>query len=151
MMLHVCFDVAARVLKLPFIGTNETVAAYYMVIVVFLPMAYIAVIGANVTVDIFISFLRNSSQRTASLFASFVGLSVSTSWLWLSIREALHSTRIFERWVIGSDFLQVWPGKWVLVFAVAFLCLSFLLRVFDDFVTLIDWSKRSPVDREGSR
>jgi len=137
MMFHVSVDVAARFLKLPLIGTNETVAAYYMVAIVFLPMAQVALMGANVTVDLFSGFMRWKEKLIGDLIAAALGMCVSVTWLWLSIREAMHSTKIVERWVVGSDFLQVWPGKWILVLAVAFLCIAYLVRLIGDARTLM--------------
>lgn len=137
MMIHVCVDVAARILKLPLVGTNEIVAAYYMVAIVFLPMAYVALIGANITVDLFTNHLDGRAQLVTGLIAAALGFVVSATWLWQAAGVALHSMKITERWVIGSTFLQVWPGKWLLVLSVGLLCLAFLGRMLTDARALL--------------
>lgn len=137
MMVHVCVDVFARLMKLPLIGTNELVAAYYMIAIVFLPLAYVAVTGANVTVDLFTGNLRGRSRHAAALLGDVLGVLVSALWLWQATRAALHSTRITERWVLGSGFVQVWPGKWILVLAVAVLLVAFVFLAARDLVRLL--------------
>ncbi|MBV1867557.1 MAG: TRAP transporter small permease [Marinosulfonomonas sp.] len=136
MLIHVCIDVASRLLKLPFVGTNETVAAYYMVAIVFLPLPYVALYRQNVTVDLFTNKLSGRASTFTYLIADSLGLFVSVLWLWQATRVALHSTAITERWIIGSGFIQVWPGKWILVLSVAILVLAFARAFIKDVINL---------------
>ena len=126
MMIHVIIDVAARILKLPLPGTNEVVAAYYMIAIVFLPLAYVAHLGANVTVDLFANRQGPRLQVFATLISEVLGLVVTLVWLRQAYHTAQHSTEITERWIIGSTFLQIWPGRWILVLALVLLALVFL-------------------------
>ena len=137
MMLHVCIDVAARLAKSPLMGTTEITAAYYMVAIVFLPLAYLAAIGANVTVDLFTDWLGPGIRRCLAILANVVGLFVGGLWLWQAVRAALHSTAMIERWEVGGSYLQVWPAKWIVVVALIALVVAFASNVARDAMAVL--------------
>ena len=69
MALHVSLDVGLRYLfGKSFTGTLEFVSFYYMVAVVFLPLAYVELQREHISVDVLVGRLPSIAQLTLSLF-----------------------------------------------------------------------------------
>lgn len=111
MILHVTSDVVARSLfnkSVP--GAVELVAWYYMLGVIFLPIAATDIGGRHIVVDLFFNMFRNTIQRIVSIVASaltcvFFSLFAIRAW-----QDALRS---FERneMADGAIFILVWPAR----------------------------------------
>ena len=129
MMLHVCFDDGSRYVGVYWTGTTETIATYYMVPLVFLPIAYVTAFGLNIKVEVFAQGLSPSGRRILDVFGASLGRLVSIVWCWQSIKLAIHATRIDERTMIGDGFLLVWPSKWLLAIGTVLVVLAFLYRI----------------------
>lgn len=140
MMIHVCVDVVARLLKLSLVGTNEMVAAYYMIAIIFLPMGYVALIGANIAVDLFTSNLKGRGLFIITLLGDVLSLMVSGLWLWQAIRAALRSTEITERWIVGNMLLDIWPGRWILVVSLLLLILVLFRSILSTTWTMLSFA-----------
>lgn len=115
MMAHIVADVAMKyVLNDPIDGTTEVVAAYYMAAIVFLPLAYVAVLGEHLDVTLF-------TQRLSGLplkLLSVLGLLATALYLgfigYHGVIEALRRTAEGEAWETSVKLLAVWPSRWFL-------------------------------------
>lgn len=129
MMAHVVSDVVAKYLfNSPIEGTLEIVGAYYMVAVVFLPLAITQIRHEHIYVDMFVRHLplrpRIAVYAVAGLLtAAFYGLLAYETG-----GEAVHAYRINEV-MMGTSFVVVWPGRWFLPIGFGAVALANLLHV----------------------
>lgn len=136
MMVHVTVDVGGRLLfNRPLFGTTEIVSAYYMVAVVFLPLAYVTRREGHILVEV---FTRHLPRRTLARLEAAIGV-VTTSvlcWMiWECVVAASRSTAIREKWEAGQDLLVVWPTRWLLPIGLAALALHQIMRLIADLRT----------------
>jgi TRAP-type C4-dicarboxylate transport system permease small subunit len=115
MMLHVVADVALKyLLNDPIDGTTEIVAAYYMVGVVFLPLAYVAFTSGHLIVELFTSRLRDYPLRLLIGFTGLATLGYLAFIVYHTVVEALGRTKEGEAWETSVDLVAVWPSRWLL-------------------------------------
>jgi len=133
MMMHVTIDVASRYLfNRPFEGTTEIVAGYYMVAVAYLPWAWLASHDRHIVAGV---FQRIGTPRfdfwleiAVKLFTT-VYVAVFTYQTFLA---AVQRMRAGEVWLAGTMYLPIWPTRWLLPVAGAFMAVYLVLRVIDD-------------------
>ena len=112
MMLHIVADVATKYLfNDPIDGTTEIVAAYYMVAVVFMPLAYVTFAEGHLIVELFTS--RMSGRPLAALIGC-AGLITLAYLLFLAWKIANAAAPSGGR-ATGSPmtFLQAAAFQWV--------------------------------------
>ena len=61
-----------------------------------------------------------------------------------TLLAALQRTRSGEVWLAGTMYLPVWPTRWLLPLAGAFMVLHLLLRVSSDIIRRENGNRRSP-------
>ena len=133
MMLHVTADVTGRfAFSRPIEGTTETVAAYYMVAIAYLPWAWIARHDRHIVAGI---FTRIGSRRFD--FWVEIGVKILTTlyvsvFVYRTFLAALDRTRSGEVWLAGTKYLPVWPCRWMLPVSGALMVLYLVLRVASD-------------------
>jgi len=115
MMLQIVADVAMKyVFNDPIDGTTELVAAYYMAATVFLPLAYVAVLGEHLDVTLFTQRLSGLPLKILTL----LGLLATAVYLgfisYNGVIEALRRTAEGEAWETAAKLLAVWPSRWFL-------------------------------------
>lgn len=116
MMLHIGADVLARaLLGRPTIGMVETVTNYYMIAVCFLPLAFVQIEGAHLTVDSFTMALPHRALQVVTLFSLLVAAGISGLLTWHSALSALHKTRTGEYTDLSVIDFPLWPARWLLV------------------------------------
>ncbi len=136
MMIHVTIDVVARtVFKQPLRGTTEIVAAYYMVAVAYLAWAWLALTDSHLAAQFLIrkisprvSFWRDIAIKVLS--AAFVA-----TFTWQTYLRAARSTRANESWEAATGYLAIWPSRWLLPFAGAFMVAYLVLRIASDIAS----------------
>lgn len=115
MMLHICADVISREFRnQPIAGTLEFVQYYYMVSVVFLPLAITQYNRTLVVVELFLqkldprSILRvdGVSNIYTAVYVGFLAI--------MSLNEAIKSTNQGEMLPLYSFDLITWPTRWLL-------------------------------------
>jgi len=135
MMTHVTVDVACRYLfNRPLEGTTEIVAGYYMVVAAYLPWAWLASRDRHIIAGV---FQRIGTPRfdfwleiAVKLFtAAYVSVFTYQTFL-----AAMQRTRAGEVWLAGTMYLPVWPSRWMLPIAGAFMVIYLVLRVLSDIV-----------------
>ncbi len=108
MMLHVTADVFMK-----YFFNAPTVTYYYMIGVVFLPLAAVELRNEHIAVDLFV---KRGSPRTQLLFYAFAclcGMLYFGILTWQTFRDALRATAGRET-VMANFLFYVWPSPWAL-------------------------------------
>jgi len=144
MMLHVTADVAAKLLlHAPLEGTLETVSQYYMVAVVFFPLAAVQRDREQVFIELFTHNLparTRAAMDAAVLFLSFILVGVL---FWTALRVAVHKTAVGEISTNIALEYVIWPGRWFPVIGFAATALFCLLQSLEEATVAI---ARAPAD-----
>lgn len=134
MMLHISADVFFKYfLNAPIAGTLEIVSAYYMVAVVFLPLAYVTRTEGHITVELFTRNLPASKRAGLEAVIGVVGFVYMATFTWQTAISALNSTAINEGWETADDIITVWPSRWLLPIGCALMTVYLLQRCVTDF------------------
>ena len=124
MMVHVTADVAMKYLfNAPIVGTLETVSYYYMVSVVFLPLAMIELRQEHVVVDLLFRKFPAGLQTAVYLLGVIVALIYFGMMTYQTLIDALKATS--EKETVMANFLfYVWPSRWGLPIGIGSLMLA---------------------------
>ncbi|MDO4724890.1 MAG: TRAP transporter small permease [Comamonadaceae bacterium] len=129
MMLHVTLDVAGKYLyKRPVPGTAEVVAAYYMISVVFLPLACIELNRRSIVVEMLYDRLPLRWQKPLDLIASVISLAFFAFLTWLGIGLAQEAWQVQE-YVDGLWRIVIWPSRFLIPIGMGAATLALLLRL----------------------
>ena len=124
MMLHIVADVASDFLfDRPLLGTLEVVSYYYMIGVVFLPLAFIEKIDAHISVDMLYIRFSDKIKIIVYCLSCFVGLLFYALFVYLSFSYAFDSTRNSETIMANFNF-YIWPARWLLPIGFGMYCLA---------------------------
>lgn len=134
MMLHIVADVATKYLfNDPIDGTTEIVAAYYMVAVVFLPLAYVTVAEGHLIVELFTARMRGRPLAALVGCAGLVTLAYLSFFIYYTGVEAVRRTREGEAWETSVDLVAIWPSRWFLTVGLAAMALYVALALVRHF------------------
>ena len=133
MMLHVVADVIGKyVFNAPVRGTLEIVAAYYMVMAVFLPLGYVTRREQHIVIEMFTSRLKPRALaclKVAVGTLTFIYLAVFT---WKTGEDALERTIDGEVWQSAGFSVLIWPSRWTLVLGCGLMALYVVLHILRD-------------------
>ena len=133
MMVHVVADVSMKYLfNSPIHGTLEIVAAYYMVAVVFLPLAHATRHGGQIIVELFTRGMSVRNVRRLDGAVGVLGAAYLAMFTWQTFNEAVRRTRGGEMWETAEDLVAVWPSRWLLPLGFAIASLYLLHRAIED-------------------
>ena len=133
MMLHVTADVAMRTLfNSPIEGTTEVVAAYYMVMVAYLPWAYVAANDNHIVAGIFKQIGTPAFDYWVEIGVKLLTITYLAVFIFQTWQAALQRTAAGEVWQAGTKYLLVWPTRWLLPLAGGLMIAHLLLRVIAD-------------------
>jgi TRAP-type C4-dicarboxylate transport system permease small subunit len=133
MMMHVTADVTARtVFNSPIEGTTEFVSAYYMVAVAYLPWAWIARNDGHIRVDVFTSFLPPRAIEWVDIGAMILTTAYVSFFVWRATMRATEQYYAGEVWQAGTNYLAIWPSRFVLPVAGMLMVVYLVLRVVAD-------------------
>ncbi|MEH6559843.1 MAG: TRAP transporter small permease [Marinobacter sp.] len=115
MMLHITLDIASRYLfNSPIPGTISIVSYYYMVIAVFIPLAFAEQKNAHISVEVVTARLPMWMQRNLERLSFLLSTTVF-SLLTVRTWEEAEKKRSFGASVIqGSDAIPIWITYYVL-------------------------------------
>lgn len=134
MMLHIVADVAGRMIfNTPIDGTTEIVSGYYMVAVIFFPLAYVSHNDGHIMVEL---FTRHLPERRVALLDALVGLACLAFLVWFaweSVASAAKSTARNEQWETSIGLLTIWPSRWFLAVGLLFMGGYMVVRIIEDF------------------
>jgi TRAP-type C4-dicarboxylate transport system permease small subunit len=101
MMLHITFDVVMRFIGYPIPATVTIVPHYYMLPIIFLPLALAERNNAHITVEILVQLLRRSWQRALAVLSWAVAAGVFSILLYQTWIDAV------EKWRVGTFMMEV--------------------------------------------
>ncbi|MGJ7462120.1 TRAP transporter small permease [Halomonas sp. MA07-2] len=114
MALHVSLDVGLRYfVGKSFPGTLEVVSFYYMVAIVFLPLAYVEFKQEHISVDVVVGRFSPSVQLVFYLFAGTIGLIYFGMLCYQTYLDAVRATVRMETAMANFRF-YLWPSRWAL-------------------------------------
>jgi TRAP-type C4-dicarboxylate transport system permease small subunit len=135
MMLHVSADVTGRYFfGKPLEGTTEIVSAYYMVIVAYLPWAYLARNDTHIRVDIFTRLLPMAFAYWLDVAVKVVVVLYLCIFVYQTGAQAISQTGIREVWQAGTTFIPVWPSRWLPPVAAALMLIYLVIKIIDDII-----------------
>lgn len=144
MMLHIVTDVLSKWLfNFPIVGTLEIVANYYMVAMIFLPLAYVQRAGGHIIVEI---FTQNLAQRAIAVFDIATGLfmvAYTVLFVWRTGVEAIHKTAELEYLQATGMFITIWPTRWILPLGFGVMGLIALGQVLASIRSLVRGTEKS--------
>ena len=129
MMTNVAADVTLKYLfNMPIPGTAEVVAAYYMIGVVFLPLAWIETHNRPIVVELFYDRMPGWAKPPLDVLGTLASLAFYGFLLWQSIKIAFES---FEKgeYVDGMWRVVVWPSRFLIPLGLMVAMLVLLLRL----------------------
>ncbi|WP_420557945.1 TRAP transporter small permease subunit [Roseovarius sp.] len=111
MMLQTVIDVlASNLAGRPIPGNLEIISVYHMVLVVFLPLAFVELKHEPISVDLVYQMLPESLQRWVLVAGYLVTATFFGFLLWQTGADALRSLEMNEM-MMGAVFLTIWPAK----------------------------------------
>lgn len=131
LLIHVTADVLARdLLGRPIPATNEIVSNYYMVLIAFLPLAWVEQRRAMVTVELLEPLvgprLRDLSDRLVALLSSLVYGTIA----WVTWSDAVRALRVGSFVDVLGHAVPMWPTAFLPPAGFVLACLVTLLRAF---------------------
>ena len=136
MMIHITADIIARFfINKPLPGTITFVAHYYMIIAIFLPLAYTEQCRASISVELISGFFSPKMNKFVDMFGSlFVSITAFlityVSW-GVALKNFSSKTSVMQ----GDFTIPTWPSYFILCFGAGLLgiyCLVKFLRYLTD-------------------
>ena len=138
MMIHVTAEAIGKyVFHVPMPATQETVQFYYMVALVFLPIAYIARGEGHICVELFTQNLKPPARARLDVFVGILTLIWVLLIAWYAGEEAVTTTLDGELQETGNGYLIVWPGRWFIPTGCAVMGMSVALQLLKDIRTVM--------------
>lgn len=135
MMLHVVVDVTARsFLNMPFAGTTEVVAGWYMVAVAYLPLVWITRHDNHIIAGVFAQIGSVRFAYWLEILVKILMTAYVAVFTYQTFWRAIQQTRLGEVWQAGGGFLPIWPSRWLLPIAGASMVIYLVLRILRDII-----------------
>jgi len=129
MMLHINLDVALRFLfNAPIPMTTEVVSAYYMVAVVFLPLAAVEWRDGHITVEIVSQFLGKRPQALLATATAAVAAAYFAAMAWRTGETAIDKMLVGE-FLTGVINLTIWPSRFLVPLGCGLIALALAAKV----------------------
>ncbi len=144
MMIQMAVDVFMRnFFRSPIEGSLEIVSNYYMVAVVFLPLAFVERRHEHITVDLFVGMMPESAQR----FVRIIGYIVCSVFFGLLTWQT--GIDAFEAWerdelLMSSIFIILWPAKMILPIGFGLMLIQVLLHAWKSIASA-DFDPHAPL------
>ena len=130
MMAQVCIDVFVRfVLGQQIEATIEIVSAYYMVALVFLPLAYVERNDGHIAADVVVQLLSPRIQIVLRRLVDVIVLIAMGVLCYCSLTEAVNRTIEGELVRSGDTLLPIWISRWLLPIGSGAMVLTILVRL----------------------
>ena len=130
MMIHVNVDVFSRYLfNRPVPGTLEIVSNYYMVAVVFLPLAMVERNNAHISVELVSQHLPLRPRMLLIAFASLASAAYFAAFTWQTWFDAIAKFELGE-YIRGQIAIINWPSRFVLPLGCALITLVLLYNAW---------------------
>ena len=130
MLVHISADVLARnLVGRPIPATNEIVARYYMLLIAFLPLAWVERERSMVSVELLDGVMSARVRQVSDMLVALFVTGIYLALFWVNWQSAV------SRWRIGSFIdvlgreIPVWPGYFLLPAGFLLAAMVTLLRV----------------------
>lgn len=130
LVVHVTLDVlSARLLSAPIQHTLEISSFYYMIAIVFLPLATVERAGEHIGVDIVVKMLPRAARRGLDAITALAAGAMAGLFCYWTGLDAIRATATGET-VLGTGFLPIWPARWILPIGFGLLAVSLIVRAW---------------------
>jgi TRAP-type C4-dicarboxylate transport system permease small subunit len=130
MMVQISVDVVSKLLLgRPIIATIEIVSTYYMVALVFLPLAFVDRTGGHIAADLLTRAMGRRLRAFTLWLMDLLVLVTIGLLFWYTLDEAIRRTVDGEVWRSGEYLLPVWPSRWLLPIGSGMMAISVLIRL----------------------
>jgi TRAP-type C4-dicarboxylate transport system permease small subunit len=110
MMLHVGADILARnLMGRPIPATNEIVSRYYMVLIAFLPLAWVEQRRGMVAVELINGLLGPKGVRLSDLLVAVLACAIYGVLAYTTWQSAISGFRTGSSVIVLNFLLPVWP------------------------------------------
>ncbi len=128
MMLHITADVACRYLfAMPFHDTVEIVSTYYIVAIVFLPLALVERLNAHIVVELVTQHLPRRVQEILIACVALASASYFGAFTWRTGQDALQKYAVGEV-TLGTTAITVWPTRFYLPIGCGLIALLLIYK-----------------------
>jgi TRAP-type C4-dicarboxylate transport system permease small subunit len=129
LMAHVVIDVALRNLSnRPVPATYEIVTNYYMIVLAFVPLAWVERRGGMVAVEVADGLLPRSVLRASDISVALFSTAVYGALFWVSWTAAATNTATGTFVMTLGTRIPTWPAFWLLPAGFLLAALVTLLR-----------------------
>jgi TRAP-type C4-dicarboxylate transport system permease small subunit len=133
MMVHVGVDVTMRAaVNQPLQGTTEIVGGWYMVMICYLPWAWVTRHDTHIVAGLFERIGTDWFGYWLEVAVKIVMLAYVTVFGWQTGTRAVEQTRAGEVWEAAGGFIPVWPSRWLLPLSAALMGVYLVLRILRD-------------------
>jgi len=137
MMVNVAVDIVTRnLLRITVPGTLELVSYYYMVAVVFLPLAFVQRSRGHVMIELFTLWLPRRVNAFIDAIVYLLGAIGLGLFTYAAFGKAIYMTGVNEM-QFGVIDVVVWPGRWFVPIGCGAMVLQLLLQATAEFVYAI--------------
>ncbi len=132
MMVHVGADILSRnLMGRPIPATNEIVSRYYMVLIGFLPLAWVEQRRGMVAVEVLEWVLGPRGRRVSDLLVALIACGIYAALAWITWQTALSNWRSGSFVVVLNFRLPVWPTYFLLPVGLALAAIVTLVRALE--------------------
>lgn len=144
MMLHITLDVLLRYLfTYPLPDTVEIVSTYYIVAIVFLPLALVERLNAHIVVELLTQHLPRRAQELLIACVCVASAGYFGAFAWRTGKDAVQKYAIGEV-MLGTAPITVWPTRFFLPFGCGLIMLLLIyksIRLFGGDNTVLERAK----------
>lgn len=138
MALHITTDITLRYFGGGSLnGTLEITSYYYMVAVVFLPLAIAERNRDHVIVELFTGHLPRRGVAFFDTLAVTLTLVFVLTLLWFAFEMAVKQTQVGEYTHGAALPITTWPTRWFVVFGIAAYAVCLVFNLVQDIRTLV--------------
>lgn len=132
LMLHVCADVLLRALVgTPIPATVEIASRYYMVLISFLPLAWVEQRDGMVSIGVLDSVLSPSWLRWSDVVVALVVAVAYALLAWITLKTALKSYTVGTFVIVLNEPLIVWPSYFLPPLGFALATIVCMVRAYE--------------------
>ena len=130
MMLHITVDVAAKyILQVPMPGTITVVSNYYMVLVVFLPLAFTERRNGHISVEVLTTQFSARPQRILSIFGMVFAALIFAALAWQGWIEAERAQKVGSFQIEQGQKLLIWPARYLVPIGCGLIVITLIAKL----------------------
>ena len=130
MMLHITADVVAKfVFSSPLPGTIAIVSQYYMVAVVFIPLAFAERRNAHISVEVLVEHMPIVVQRRLNFASAAFSATVFGLLAWRGFEEAMRKYNVGSFIIEQGVRIDSWPAYYLLPLGAGLMVLTLLYKM----------------------